>query len=436
MSKNLHAVIMGFNRVGGYDDELYFPPLQFAEKDAYDLYHILTDKDSCNIPREYVSLIVGKVPSHEDIQDEIYSKINPKRNTVDTILFYYSGYAFSIGDKPEVFLALPNMSMLKIFENPMVALKSALPISFLGNNFFRGQSSNGAKNKILLLDCYDCGRFHSKAKDNDKTRLSYLTEEHEFNSEDTVVLVSMHKMITTKEGEELRNGIFTFDLITGLLGTAIGDRGEVTVNSLIAYLQDTMPSPIQPTRYGTRFPRITLNSTKDIPVSILTQRTQKQKEYYEAIQQLYIQSSIKLKVFLSYSSTDKDRVRDIYQKLSLEKEVVPWFNEKSLLPGEDWELEIKKAIKSSDAVIVFLSKRSINKEGHVQKEIKQALDLADEKPEGTIFIIPARLEDCDVPPGLQRWQWLNVYEPDFYDKLITALKRRSHDLAVKNAGVQ
>jgi hypothetical protein len=36
-----------------------------------------------------------------------------------------------------------------------------------------------------------------------------------------------------------------------------------------------------------------------------------------------------------------------------------------------------------------LSRRSLSKEGYVQKELRQALEVAKEKPEGTIFLIPA-----------------------------------------------
>ena len=43
---------------------------------------------------------------------------------------------------------------------------------------------------------------------------------------------------------------------------------------------------------------------------------------------------------------------------------------------------------------VFLSVDSVTKEGYLQKEIRQALDVANEKPEGSIFLIPARLDNC------------------------------------------
>jgi hypothetical protein len=51
-----------------------------------------------------------------------------------------------------------------------------------------------------------------------------------------------------------------------------------------------------------------------------------------------------------------------------------------------------------DAREIALSQElPVTKTGFVQKEIKIAPDAADEQPEGRIYIIPVRLEDCDVP---------------------------------------
>jgi hypothetical protein len=108
----------------------------------------------------------------------------------------------------------------------------------------------------------------------------------------------------------------------------------------------------------------------------------------------------------------------------------PWLDEKDILPGQDWELEIRKAVKNSDIVIVCLSKSSITKRGFVQKEIKLALDVADEQPEGTIFLIPLRLDDCEVPQRLRSVQWVDYFEPGGYLRLIAALKIRSDELGI------
>jgi hypothetical protein len=128
-----------------------------------------------------------------------------------------------------------------------------------------------------------------------------------------------------------------------------------------------------------------------------------------------------LRNFLSYCSADKNSVRELYRQLKNEG-VDVWLDVEKLLPGQDWQMEIKRAIRRADVVIVCLSNASVNKVGFVQKEIRLALDVADEQPEGKIFIIPLRLEDCEVPERLRRWQWVNYFEPRAFQRLAFTLQ--------------
>lgn len=142
----------------------------------------------------------------------------------------------------------------------------------------------------------------------------------------------------------------------------------------------------------------------------------------------------KLRVFLCHASQDKPAVRELYQKLIAESWIEPWLDEEKLLPGQNWNLEIEKAVESSDAVIVCISSTSIAKEGYVQKEIRQVLKVAMEKLEGAIFVLPVKLDDCDLPRQLKDWQAVD-YFPVFrqaaaYEKLKAALGIRKDHLGI------
>jgi hypothetical protein len=137
-----------------------------------------------------------------------------------------------------------------------------------------------------------------------------------------------------------------------------------------------------------------------------------------------------LNVFLSYSSGDLERTRGLYQSLGSQGFINAWIDKEAILPGQDWHEEIVRALRSADVAIVCLSRRAISKEGFVQKEIRYALDVADEKPEGTIFLIPLKFEECDVPTRLWRWQWVELFEDNGYDKLISALRARAEALGI------
>lgn len=127
-------------------------------------------------------------------------------------------------------------------------------------------------------------------------------------------------------------------------------------------------------------------------------------------------------IFLCHSSGDKNAVRELYRRLCAEG-FDPWLDEEKLLPGQDWQQEILKAVRDSDVVIVCLSHRAVDKAGYIQKEIKYALDVADEQPESSIFIIPLKFEECDVPERLRRWHWANYFEDGGYKRLVQALHK-------------
>lgn len=143
----------------------------------------------------------------------------------------------------------------------------------------------------------------------------------------------------------------------------------------------------------------------------------------------------KLRVFLCHASQDKPVVRELYQRLNAEGWIDPWLDEEKLLPGQDWDMEIEKAVEAADVVVVCVSSRSVTKEGYIQREIKFALDIALEKPEGTIFIIPLRLDDCDIPRRLRSWQYVDYFPTDkrktSYQRLLQSLQVRFGDFQQK-----
>jgi hypothetical protein len=130
-----------------------------------------------------------------------------------------------------------------------------------------------------------------------------------------------------------------------------------------------------------------------------------------------------LKVFLCHASADKTAVRELYQRLTKDA-IDAWLDKEKLLPGQDWEMEIRKAVREADVVVVCLSKQ-FNQAGFRQKEVRFALDTAMEQPEGEIFIIPARLEECDNLESLRKWQWVDLFEESGYKRLKLAFHEKA-----------
>lgn len=143
-------------------------------------------------------------------------------------------------------------------------------------------------------------------------------------------------------------------------------------------------------------------------------------------------SATPLRVFLCHANEDKARVRELYAQLRTYN-YLPWLDEEDLLPGQLWKDEIPKAVRASHIVLVCLSNKSVNKEGYVQEEILFASEVARRKPQGTLFIIPARLEPCDIPAQFADLQWVDLHAENGFAKLQKSLLAKIDELKQKSA---
>jgi hypothetical protein len=133
------------------------------------------------------------------------------------------------------------------------------------------------------------------------------------------------------------------------------------------------------------------------------------------------QLTLPKQVFLTYAHSDKKAVCQIYHRL-IRNQINTWLDEKELLPGQNWKHEIRQAILRSKIVIVCLSKQFNKQGGFRHEELQIALEKARSFPDGEIFIIPARLEKCDLPEPLRQWQCVDLFKADGFKKLLCALK--------------
>lgn len=141
----------------------------------------------------------------------------------------------------------------------------------------------------------------------------------------------------------------------------------------------------------------------------------------DAEKQRVLAEKSRLRIFLCHSSQDKSSVRALRTQL-LSDGYSPWLDEIDILPGQDWKRAIGQALKVANIVLVCLSAASTSKIGFVQKEIRDVLDLADLQPDGDVFLIPIKLEQCEVPERLARWQWVDYFASDGYAKLLRTLQ--------------
>lgn len=141
-------------------------------------------------------------------------------------------------------------------------------------------------------------------------------------------------------------------------------------------------------------------------------------------------SARELEVFFCYSSRDKHSVRRIYEALMQVEGLRIWMDEESLLPGQDWATEISAAVRATDVVVIFFSREAVAARGFIQRELRLALDVAELQPEGQIFIIPVKINACDVPEKFRHLHYVNLYEERGFGRFLNALESRARTLGI------
>ncbi|CCI32372.1 SUMF1/EgtB/PvdO family nonheme iron enzyme [Microcystis sp. T1-4] len=135
-----------------------------------------------------------------------------------------------------------------------------------------------------------------------------------------------------------------------------------------------------------------------------------------------------IQIFLAHASEDKPAVLALHERLK-QAGYKPWLDKKDLIPGQNWRSVIPKAIANSQLFIACLSQRSIAKQGFVQREFKMALNQYADRPPNSIYLIPLRLDECDIPDlrqeeyglNLRDLHWLDYWEEDGFEQLERAI---------------
>ena len=100
-------------------------------------------------------------------------------------------------------------------------------------------------------------------------------------------------------------------------------------------------------------------------------------------------------VFVSYSRNDEKIVKEIVSRMT-KAGVKLWVDYQNLELGADWRMAIEREIPKSRYFLAMLSSSMLSKKGYVHKEIRTALDVLDEYPDSEVYIIPVRLDNCEV----------------------------------------
>lgn len=133
-------------------------------------------------------------------------------------------------------------------------------------------------------------------------------------------------------------------------------------------------------------------------------------------------------VFLSYCHDDSKEVSQLREDLIAAGEKVWW--DREILGGQDWQREIRKAMKEAYAVIAcFSTQTDARSESGIFPELFDAIKAYRQYTPGSIFLIPVRLSECSIPDveisdtkTLDSLQYIDLFPPskrnDGFQRLI------------------
>ncbi len=172
--------------------------------------------------------------------------------------------------------------------------------------------------------------------------------------------------------------------------------------------------------------------------------------------------SKKARIFLSYASEDKIRVRKLCKRLK-NAGFDPWMDETGIDAGQQWRRRIiqeidqadffclcftpwcvKKLAPKSNSFLKRELRRARNRQSVLKKQIKDARlrkeldsllklspqvdliakfkELSKFNPE-VVFLIPICLEACTIPKAFKHLQYNNYSKPHGWPKLLNALRQ-------------
>ena len=115
-------------------------------------------------------------------------------------------------------------------------------------------------------------------------------------------------------------------------------------------------------------------------------------------------------MFICYAREDLPTAKRLHDELA-RAGIAAWLDKKRLIGGQNWKIEVKKAMQRSRCILALLSSHSVSKIGYAQKELREALEMLEHLPPDRILIIPVRLDECEpAHEQLRDLQWIDLFE--------------------------
>jgi hypothetical protein len=130
-------------------------------------------------------------------------------------------------------------------------------------------------------------------------------------------------------------------------------------------------------------------------------------------------------VFICHASEDKQMALKIWERLK-QAGLNPWIDKEGIRGGDQWDQLLEKQIRGVDYFLVVQSGAMADKakqKSYVNKEIKLALEEQLKFPDQIAFILPVKIEECELREELMSVQCTDLTNWDNIENLLKDIRR-------------
>lgn len=236
-SSKRYALVIG---VDEYEDS-QINKLEGASNDAKAIVEALVQY--AGFPRDQVKLLTSDQPvERRPTRNKILRQLSNLRGTVPKdglLLIAFAGHGIERGDQAYL---LPSDAELS--NDVSLLEESSINVDDMRKRIIE----TGVGQVVMILDA--CRNDPSAGRGDADNRLTNRFTQHfnfdERNSEVKAFATLYATAVGSRayEYKEKKQGYFSWALVEGLKGEAANEKGEVTLNSLVTYLQDRVPRRI------------------------------------------------------------------------------------------------------------------------------------------------------------------------------------------------
>jgi len=141
-------------------------------------------------------------------------------------------------------------------------------------------------------------------------------------------------------------------------------------------------------------------------------------------------------LFISYAKPDLERVLP-YVDFLKRQGYDTWIDTQRLKAGQNWDIEIKRALNKASLIITFISNNSVDRRGYVQRELKAAIDKYQEKLATDIYIIPIILDiGVAIPDSISPIQYVEAWNSTNFDAVNDAIAHQLSSIGAQTKAFQ